>query len=87
MSIVVHQVEKFSSNPRRSHDNDVKRIGKCLKDMLEKGIIHKPNSEKGLEVRVDADFAESYDSSNAQDPVSVHSRTGFIIKHANFSIT
>ena len=79
VSMAVHQAAKFSSNPRRSHDNAIKLIGKCLKGTADKGIICKPNSQKGLKVYVDAYFAGSYDSVNAEDPASVYSRTGFII--------
>ena len=68
----VHQAATFSSNPRQSRDNAIKRIGEYLKGTAEKGIIYDPNSEKVLEVYVDADFAGNYDSANAEDPALVH---------------
>ena len=43
VSMAVHQAAKFSSNPRRSHDNAVKRIGKHFKGTADKGIICMPN--------------------------------------------
>ena len=63
--MTVHQAAKFSSNPKQSHDNAVKRIGKYLKGTADKGLIYKLDSKNGLEVYVDADFAGSYDSANA----------------------
>ena len=59
---------------------------KHLISSLDKGLKLEPDFSKGLEVRVDANFVEGFDKSNAEDHISVCSRTGHIIKHAGCSI-
>ena len=58
-----------------------------LKGTVEKEIICKPNTDKGLEVHFDSCFTGSYDRTNAEESASVCSRTGFNIKCANCPIT
>ena len=84
--MAVHQAAKFSNNLKASYDTAVKRIGKCLLGSEDKGLTHEPDVEKGLEVFVDADFAGGFEKSTAEDPASVHSRTGFVIKYAGCPI-
>ena len=38
-------------------------------------------------MRVDDEFAGAYDKDSSEDISTVHSRTGFIIKHANCPMT
>ena len=82
MSIAVYQVAKFSNNLKASHDTAVKRIGKCLLGTEDKELTCKPDNSKGLQIFVDADFAGAFDKAVAEDPASVYSRTGFVIKYA-----
>lgn len=86
ISMAVHQAAKFSNNPKACHDTAVKRIGKYLLGTEDKGLMYTPDKSKGLEIYVDADFAGGFDKSNAEDPASVYSRTGYIIKYANCPI-
>lgn len=86
ISMAVHQAAKFSNCPKASHGTAVKRIGKYLLGSMDKGLIYEPDVGKGLEVFVDADFAGGFDKVNAEDPSSVYSRTGYIIKYAGCPI-
>ena len=82
----VHQVAKFSTNPKACHDTAVKRIGKHLLGTSYEGLMHEPNLEKCLEVFADADFAGGCNATNAEDPEMACSRTGFVIKCAGSPI-
>ena len=86
ISMAVHQAAKFSNDPKVSYDTAVKRIGKYLLGSLDKGLIYEHDVSKGLEVFVDADFAGGFDKINAEDPASVYSRTGYIIKYTGCPI-
>ena len=46
------------------------------------GLKSKPDKTKGLECYVDADWAGSWTQLSSPDPLSVHSRTGFLIAYA-----
>ena len=45
-----------------------------------------PKNDKGLECFVDADFAGGWSTNESDDPASVYSRTGYIIKYRNCPI-
>jgi hypothetical protein len=69
--------------PKKSHGEAVKRIGRYLLETRDKGLIIKPDHEKGLECYVDADFAGNWDHRvAAEDPNTAKSRTGYVIKFA-----
>ena len=86
ISIAVYQAAKFLNDLKASHDTAVKRIEKYSLGTEDKGLIYKLDISKGLEVFVDADFAGRFDKAVAEDPTSVYSRTGFIIKYAGCPI-
>eukprot|EP00957_Ditylum_brightwellii_P017230 1298674-Ditylum_brightwellii.AAC.1 len=46
----------------------------------------RPDMTRGLEVYVDALFADDWEQSWSNDPKSVISRTGYVIKYANCPI-
>ena len=75
----VHQCARFSANPKLSHERAVKRIVRYLKGTRDKGIILKPNPEDGIKCYVDADFAGGYCDQTRDEPVSVFSRTGYVL--------
>lgn len=75
----VHQVARFSHAPKKSHGAAIKRIVRYLIDTAQEGITFQPNLEQGLDCWVDADFAGLYGYEDEQDPVSVKSRTGFVL--------
>ena len=86
IQMAVHQTARFSINPMRSHELAINRIGRYLCNNPDKGIIYKVDKSKGLEVYVDADFAENWTNANANNADSVLSRTGFVICYANCPI-
>ena len=86
VSTVVRQAAKFSNEPKACHDVAVKRIRKCLLGTSEEGLIHEPDSIKGMEMCADIDFAGHFEKNNAEDPESVCSRTGNVLKHASYPI-
>ncbi len=49
-------------------------------------MIYAPDSKRGLEVWVDADFAGGWNPEEAGDADNVYSRTGFIIYYAGCPI-
>jgi hypothetical protein len=58
------------------------RIGRYLLGTRTRGIIYEPDSSKGLECYVDADFAGGWSNENADDADNIMSRTGFEIYYA-----
>ena len=57
MSMAVHQTARFSNNPMLSNEKAFKRLERYLLHTKRDGIIYNPNTQKGLECYVDADFA------------------------------
>jgi len=57
ISMATHQYARFNNDPKLSHERAVKKIGRYLLDTKDKGLIFKPDTSKGLECYVDADFA------------------------------
>jgi histone deacetylase 1/2 len=77
----VHNCARFSSNPKATHSQAVKRIGRYLLGTKDKGITFKPDPTRSLEVFADSDFCGLYNPETAlYDPVTSKSRTGFIIR-------
>ena len=79
ISMAVHQCARFSNDPKLAHERAVLKIGKYLLATKDRGIKFKPDSSKGIECFVDADFAGAWDKADADNPENVLSRTGFII--------
>ena len=79
LSMTTHQSARFCINPMLSYERSMYRIGKYLKGTKDKGIIFKPDINKGLECYVDTDFADGWDKANAYNSTAVMSRTGYII--------
>ena len=86
MCMATHQVSRFSNAPKATHFNAVKRIVKYLVGTKNKGLLLKPNKSKGIECFVDADFAGACDKQNSEDEENVLSRTGCVMKYANFPV-
>jgi len=79
IQFAVHQAARFSHCPKKSHAQAVKRIVRYLVGTADKGILFEPNLDEGLDTYVDADFAGLYGYEEEQDPVSVKSRTGYVL--------
>ena len=86
ISMAVHQCARFSTDPKLSHERAVKRICKYLLGTQKRGIIYKPDSSKGIEVFVDANFAGAWNKADSNNPENVLSRTGFVIFYAGCPI-
>ena len=80
IAFAVHQCARFTHCVRASHEKAILRICKYLKGTWENGLIMRPNRKLKVECFVDADFAGLYGAENPEDPISVKSRTGYLIK-------
>ena len=69
-----------------SHNKGVKRIINFLKGTKENGIIMYPRNDKGLECFVDAGFAGGWSTNEYNNPASIYSSAGYIIKYKNCPI-
>ena len=88
ISVSVHQCARFSESPKRSHAEAVKRIGRYLLAMRDKGLIIRPNTDWHFECWVDADFAGNWRPDDAHiDPMTSKSRSGWIVRFAGTPIT
>ena len=86
ITFATQQCARFNNNPTREHEMAVKRICRYILCTKDKGLILKPDSTKGLECHVDADWAGAWSQLSNHDPLSTHSRTGFIISYAGCPI-
>ena len=82
ISMATHQCARFSNDPRALHERGVRHIGKYLLATKERGLVFKPDSTKGIECFVDADFAGGWSKADASNPENVMSRTGYVIFYA-----
>ena len=73
-------------NPTHLHEDVLKRIGCYLIGTQDKEMIIKPTSTIGINAYLDADFAGLYGYEDNNNPVCVHSRTGYVITIANCPI-
>ena len=89
MAFAVHQCARFSNDPKHSHEQAVKRILRYLvylRDSKSMGIKFSPDRQKSMEIFVDASFAGDWNQAWSEEPSSVMSRTGYVIKYANCPI-
>lgn len=84
----VHQCARFQINPKKSHEQAIKRIVRYLLGTKTKGIIMKPtNNTNELTCYVDASFPGAFNSEDCEDPSSVYSLSGWIIKDSGCLIS
>jgi hypothetical protein len=79
IAFAVHQVARFSHDPKESHGVAIKRIIRYLKGTRDKGMIFKPTNDWKVDCYVDADFCGLWGSEDPDDPIVTKSRTGYII--------
>jgi len=65
ISYTTHQCAHFSANPRQTHADAVKWLGRYLKGTSDKGMILKP-TRKSFDVYVDANFGGNWQQSKAE---------------------
>jgi hypothetical protein len=83
IAYAVHQCARYTHNPCHLHAIAVKKIIRYLKGTSDKGLIMEPSKDISLDCYVDADFAGLYGVEDSQNPVSVKSRTGYVLMLAN----
>ncbi len=86
VQFAVHSAARHTHSPKKSHGQAVKRIVRYLIGTAERGIEIELDENKGLDCAVDADFCGLYGAEDEQDPISVKSRTGFIITLHGFPV-
>ena len=69
-----------------SHEQAIIQIGRYLLSTKVKGMLYKPDSSKGIEVFVDADFAGGWDSTNAMNAENIYLCTDYVIFYAGCPI-
>ena len=88
IAYTVHQCAHFSSDPKQSHADAVKHIGRYLEGMPNEGITLHPNAQQNFQCCVDADFSSNWRPEGAQmDPMTAKSHSGWIIQYAGCPIT
>ena len=86
-AFAIHQAARFSNDPRVTHGEALKRIGRYLQGTSDQGLKLKPSKDLNLDCFVDADFAGIWGNEDPQDPSSVRSRTGFLISLGGSPVT
>ena len=79
----VHQVAKYSADPRQEHGEAIVYIVKYLKATRHIGLRFKPDASKGFQCYCDADFAGNWNKEFAEtDPSTAKSRSGWVVFYA-----
>ena len=86
IAYVVHQVARFPHNPKNSHALAIQRILRYIMKTQDKGMYMHPDGSFKLSCYVDSDIGGLFGSEDSGNPVSVKSRTGYIIKLRNVPI-
>ena len=88
ISVSVHQCTQFQDNPKKSHIQAVRAIGRYLIGTRDKGVVMKPDHTKSFECWVDTDFAGNwYEPEAMKDPMTAKSQSGWVIMYAGCPIT
>ena len=82
IAYAVNCCARYMFNPKRSHEEAVKRIVRYLKATRDRGMIFDPTEDLALNCYPDADFAGMYGHERSDDPTCVKSRTGYVITFA-----
>ena len=83
----VHQVAKYSTDPREPHGEAILYLVRYLKKTRDLGVRFKPNAEKGFECYCDADFSGNWNKTFADvDPSTAKSRSGWVVFYAGCPI-
>jgi hypothetical protein len=83
ITYAVSSAARFTHNPRRSHEQALKRIGRYLKGTIGEGLVLRPSEHLDIDCYVDADFAGLWPHEDKLDASCVKSRTRFAICVAN----
>jgi hypothetical protein len=89
IAVATHQCARFSTDPKQSHADALRYIGRYLKGSDNEGIYLDPKKEQSFECWVDADFLGQYVKGAPDmhlDAMTAKSRTGFVITYAGCPI-
>ena len=78
IAFAVHAAARHTHHPKRIHEVAVKRIARYLKGTRDRGMLIRPTTNCQLDLFVDADFAGLWNVQEANDPVTLRSRSGFV---------
>ena len=78
----VNKCARFCEKPKFSHERSVHRVTRYLIDTKNKGLVFKPDLNKGIECYVDADFARGWNLLDCDNTDNVLSRKGYMIFYA-----
>ena len=78
LSFAVHQCARFMHKAKASHERAIKRIGRYLLGMRNKGLILNPTNHLKIDCYVNANFAGTWGAKDPNNPNCVKSRTGFV---------
>lgn len=81
IAYAVHQAARFTHGTRNSHASGIKRILRYLQKTRTEGLWLRPQEHLRVDCYVDADFGGLFSVEDKQDPISVKSRTGYIIMY------
>ena len=79
IAYAVNSCARYMFNPRLSHEQALKRIGRYLKATRDKGLVLNPSGKLKVDAYPDADFAGLYGYESNTDPACAKSRSGFLI--------
>ncbi|KAL7503607.1 hypothetical protein ACHAXN_001832 [Cyclotella atomus] len=83
----VHQIAKFSSDPRKEHGEAIVYLVRYLKKTRNLGLRFKPDPLAGFECYCDADFSGNWSIIYAMyDPSTAKSRSGWVVFYARCPI-
>jgi hypothetical protein len=84
----IHQIAKYSSDPRQSHGEAILYLICYLKKTRELGIRFKPDPKKGFECYYDVDFSGLWNKAFAPvDPGTSKLQSGWIIFYAGCPVS
>jgi hypothetical protein len=81
IAYAVHQAARFTHGARNSHAAGVKRILRYLQRTRKEGLYLKPGPDLRVDCHVDSDFGGLFSVEDKHDPISVKSRTGYVITY------
>jgi hypothetical protein len=83
IAYATHQCARFVANPKKQHAETLRWLARYLKGTRNKGMVYRPDPDKGLEVYVDSDFAGNWNKDKAPtDRDTARSRHGYIIMYS-----
>ena len=75
----INACARYCISPHQAHGNALKKIGRCLKGVLNDDLIIDPKGDLSLDCCVNADFAGNHNAKEVDDPTTMQSRTRFVI--------